>query len=135
MVRVCMIEDTQCNGSNPSTPFCFQDWSSVPFTLMSFEAQGTAAAGRYRILAEKWVRMKVSSSIVHNTVTYFYYQDQLFELSYDFGRKIVYKRPNSSSPTVAALSNCNIFLAVLRTDPNASEAVNLEFCGRAIYSD
>lgn len=135
--RVCLIEDTQPNGVNPIVPFCFQNWSYMPATLGSFESLSNGAAGRYKILQDETFYIDSAGGILVSAgVLRGYFQGKLLKFRYVWPEgRAVYKKTNSATPTMAALSNCNIFLAGCRLPSGGSQDVNINFTARAWFLD
>lgn len=116
-VRVALVHDTRPNGSQAQGEDIFTDIGTSPQNNFSFLAMGAGQAGRFRILKDEWMVLQpavagtdgASTNSVARTGGLF---------SFTWKPKVPYEvllKANSNTPTVASLSNCNIFL-VAHTD-------------------
>lgn len=133
VVRVVLVHDTQPNGAQAQGEEVFTDMGAATQCNHSFLAMGAGTGGRFRILKDKTFRLQPAiagtdgantNSTARSGVT--------FNFSYRPKKPIqVILKANSSTPTVAALSNNNIFmLAHCDAGSNGLNAVS-----RAYYQD
>jgi len=110
--RLVLVEDTQPQGAQAQGENVFTDMGNVAQNNFSFLAMAAGSGGRFRILKDKTYIFQpgvagtdgASTNSVTNT-------GQLFKFNYTWKKnKQVVLKANSAVPTVASLSNSNIFL-------------------------
>lgn len=110
--RIVLVMDTQPNGAQAQGEDVFTDLGGAVECNYSFLAMGAGSGGRFRILKDKTFRLQPAvagtdgantNSTVRAGVTY--------RMDYRPKKPIqVVLKANSSTPTVASLSNTNIFM-------------------------
>lgn len=133
VTRLVLVMDTQPNGAQAQGEEVFTDLGTTQACNYSFQAMGAGAGGRFRILKDKFFRLQPglagtdgtnTNSVVKTGTTY--------NFSYRPKKPIqVILKANSSTPTVASLSNTNIFLLAHNT---AGSVVITGAC-RVYYQD
>lgn len=134
LCRFALIEDMAPNLGTPSGPYGFQDWSDEQSTLQSFPAWGAAANARYRVLDE-WMGLMTYIPWVAGGVAVNSISGKVCELKYRWPQaRLVGTKVGSdaATPSIAKLSNCNVFLAAIRTTVTGS-TLNYYFTARAYY--
>lgn len=132
---VCLVHDTQPNGAQAQGEEVFTDMGAATQVTNSFQAMGAGAGGRFKILKRKVFVLQPgvastdgtnTSSVVNNTANFsFEWQPKRPLLNCIKG--------NSSTPTVASLSDNNIFLLAHASQGNPP--VNIVGCARCYYQD
>jgi len=130
--RLVLVEDTQPQGSQAQGENVFTDMGTSTQNNYSFLAMAAGSGGRFRILKDKlFIHQPANAgtdgantnSVVNSGNTF------KFNVKFAKPRQVILKA-NSSVPTVASLSNCNIFL-LAHTDATAV----ITACSRAYYCD
>lgn len=134
-VVVCLVHDTQPNGAQAQGEEVFTDMGTAPQCTNSFQAMGAGAGGRFKILKRKVFVLQPgvastdgtnTSSVVNNTANFaFEWQPKKAMLNCIKG--------NSATPTVASLSDNNIFLLAHASQGNPP--VSIVGCARCYYID
>jgi len=111
-VRVALVLDLQPGGSQAQGEQVFSDMGGGNQCNFSFLAMGAGTGGRFRILKDKVFVLQPGSAGTDgastNSVTRYGAQ---FSFSVNWRKALrVILKANSSTPTVASLANCNIFL-------------------------
>jgi len=134
LARVSLIMDTQPQGAQAQGESIFTDMGTSAQAGMSFLAMAAGSGGRFRVLKDKFYVLQpavagtdgASTNSVNNTGTF-------FKFNINFKRPLaVQLKANSSTPTVASLSNYNIFLLAHAT---TGPAVTIVGTARAVYKD
>lgn len=134
-VRLVLVHDTRPNGAQAQGEEVFTDMGSASQVNYSFLAMGAGQAGRFRILKDEFVMLQPavagadSLAVATNSIVR---TGHLF--SFTWKPKVPYEvllKANSNTPTVASLSNCNIFL--LAHSSNGNGATTLNSCARVYY--
>lgn len=132
-VRICLIQDTRPNGSQAQGEDVFADMGSAGQNNFNFLAMGAGNGSRFRILADEWVTLQpavagTDGANTNSTVR----TGALFSFMWKPKKPVeVFLKANSSTPTVASLSSCNVFLLAHA----ASSTVALNGCARCYYVD
>lgn len=133
-VRVVLVEDTQPQGAQAQGETIFTDMGGAVQCQFSFLAMAAGAGGRFRILKDKVYTLNPAvagtdgastNSVARNSTT--------FKFNINFPKTEVILKANSSTPTVASLSNRNYFL--LAHCSVAGPTTNINGCARAYYQD
>lgn len=134
-VVVCLVHDTQPNGAQAQGEEVFTDMGAATQCSNSFQAMGAGAGGRFRILKRKLFVLQPAvmgtdgtntNSQVNNTAAFsFEYQPKKAMLNCIKG--------NSATPTVASLSDNNVFLLAHASQGNPP--CTIVGCARAYYQD
>lgn len=134
-VRVVLVHDTQPNGAQAQGEDVFTDMGSAGQCNFSFLAMAAGAGGRFRILADETVILQPALAGTDGTNTNSVsYQSQLFSFYYRPKKPLqVCLKANSSTPTVASLSDSNIFM--LAHANTTTPVITLESCARCYYMD
>lgn len=132
-IRIALVMDTQPQGSQAQGESVFSDMGTNFQCNFSYLAMGAGSGGRFKILKEKLIALQpcaagtdgantnsVVTSLVHFKMAY-YWKDAGYQ---------VQVKANSSTPTVASLANCNIFLLV-----HSNGAAGITGVARAYYHD
>nr|QXP07763.1 MAG: putative capsid protein [Arizlama virus] len=132
-VRLCLVEDSQPNGAQAQGESVFSDLGNASQCNYGFLAMGAGSGGRFRLLKDKTFilnpGMAGTDGANTNSVVN---QGRDFKFNVNFGKpKTVQLKANSSTPTVASLSNYNYFLLAHAS----TGAVSLNGCARAYYQD
>lgn len=130
-VRVVLVMDTRPNGSQAQGEEVFSDMGTAAQCNYSFLAMGAGQAGRFRILADKVLQLQPGSAGTDGTNTNSTVrQGRLFKFSWK--PRVPYEvmlKANSSTPAVASLSSCNIFLLAHSSATNPT----INSCCRTYY--
>jgi len=134
-VRIVLVHDTQPNGAQAQGEEVFTDTGSARACNYSFLAMGAGSGGRFRILKDKTYIMNMSAAGTDGTNTNSLgYNGHLFRFSYKPKKPLqVVLKANSGVPTVASLSNNNIFM--LAHMGSAAPVVTLNSVCRCYYVD
>jgi len=131
VARVALVMDTRPNGAQGQGEDVFTDIGTAPQCNWSFMAMGAGNAGRFRILKDFFVVLQPGQSGTDGANTN---STTRTSASYSFTWKPkvpveVLLKANSSTPTVASLSNCNVFLLAHCDGTNTT----IEGASRAYY--
>jgi len=131
--RVLLVHDTQPNGAQAQGEEVLTDMGSALQCNYAFLAMGAGAGGRFRILKDKVLRLQPSVAVTDGTNTNSSTRSGApFSFSYRPKKPIqVILKANSATPTVASLSNNNIFLLA----HSSSGANAISGCARCYYQD
>lgn len=134
-VRIVLVQDTQPNGSQAQGEDIFTDLGAANQCNFSFLAMGAGSGGRFRILADKIVALQPSAAQTDGANTgSISFTTPTFKLGHNFKNGLqVLVKANSSTPTVASLSNNNIFM--LAHMSSSTPTVTLAAACRAYYVD
>lgn len=139
VVRLVLVHDTQPNGAQAQGEDVFTDLGSAAQCNYSFLAMGAGAGGRFRILAERIIVLQPQVASPDNaaggaSTSSLAWETKPFVLNASFRSPLqVCLKANSSTPTVASLSNNNIFM--LAHVNSATAVPSLTFASRAFYAD
>jgi len=133
VVRLALVMDTQPNGAQAQGEEVFTDMGTSNACNYSFQAMGAGAGGRFRILKDKFFRMQPAIAGTDGANTNSVVKaGSTFNFSYRPKKPIqVILKANSSTPTVASLSNTNIFLLA----HNDVGSVSITGVARVYYQD
>lgn len=135
VARVLLLQDTQPNGAQVLGNTIFTDWGDGPQSQNSFQSISSGTGGRIRILADRFITIEATDS---NAATSASYQTKMFNFSKSWkkGLKTVVKS-GSATPTVASLSDNNIFLlvGVFSQGTQTASSFNVYGCTRCSYVD
>lgn len=118
-IRISLVQDTQPNGAQAQGENIYTDLGGADEQNQSFLQMGAASAGRFRILKDELLQADVSAvgtdgtntqSVGHKRVAFNF----TWQPKKPFGVRI---QANSATPTVASLSDCNIFLIAHGSKP------------------
>lgn len=134
-VRIVLVEDTQPNGAQATGDLVFTDLGAASQCNHSFMAMGSTGNGRFRILKDKTYILNPAiagtdgantNSVAHNGT--------LIKMTYNPKKaKAIRIKGNSATPTVASLTDSNIFM--LAHSSAASPAFTFAGAARAYYVD
>lgn len=134
-VRVILVMDTQPNGSQAQGEDIMTDLGGAGQCNLSFLAMGAGGAGRFRILGDRHIKMNkaVAGTDGANTNSVAI-ANEFFKFTHSFKKPVqVMVKASSSTPSMAVLNNCNIFLLA---HTNSSTGVPTCFgAARAYYLD
>lgn len=110
--RILLVHDTQPNGAQAQGEDVLTDLGSAAQCNYSFLAMGAGSGGRFRILKDKLVRLQPAAAGTDGASTNSVIRSgSTFQFSYRPKKPIqVVLKASSSTPTVASLSNNNIFM-------------------------
>lgn len=129
MVRILLVHDMQANGAQFNTAGMFTDWGASSACLNSYQSIAAGSGGRIRILADKWISL--SPQIVGTTTQVWEKKQFSITKTWKKGLKTVVKS-GSSTPTVASLSDNNIFLVAHAFGTVQPRIIG---CTRCVYMD
>lgn len=133
--RLSLVLDTQPQGAQAQGENVYTDMGIAGQVNYSFLAMAAGSGGRFRILKDKVIMHQpgmagtdgASTNSVSRTGT-------VFKFNLNFAKPLqVQLKANSATPTVASLSNYNIFL--LAHTNTATAAPTILGCARAYYCD
>lgn len=130
-VRVVLVQDTRPNGAQAQGEDVFTDMGAISQVHYSFLAMGAGTGSRFRILQDYFCVLDPAVAGTDGTNTNSTSREGK-EFSFVWKPKKpvqVFLKANSSTPTVASLSNMNIFLLAHCT----SATVNLNGVARCYY--
>jgi len=135
IVRVLLVQDTQPNGAQASPSLFFTDWGTQRQLLNSFQSIASGSGGRFRILGDRFIAVNPTDSTAADAASYEKKQFS-FSKTWKKGLKVVVKS-GSATPTVASLSDCNIFLVAHAFSNVAGDnsAPQISGCARCVYMD
>jgi len=131
VVRVALVQDTRPNGAQAQGEDVFGDMGTAGQNNWNFMQMGAGQGGRFRILKDFFTVLQpasagtdgVSTNSVSRTASTF---------SFTWKPKVpveVLLKANSATPTVASLSNCNIFLLA----HTSVASISVDSCARCYY--
>jgi len=134
-VRVVLVQDLRANGAQAQGEEIFTDMGSAFQDNFSFLAMGAGNAGKFKILADEWCTLQPAIAGTDGTNTNSVAREaKTFSFIFKPKKPIqVLLKANSSTPTVASLSNTNIFL-LAHHDTNSGGTVAIDGCARCYYS-
>jgi len=127
MCRVMLVQDTQPNGAQISPSSFLTDWGTSVECLNSFQSIAAGSGGRIRILGDKFISLDPVT--IGSTTSNFMRKQFSFTKTWKKGLKVVVKS-GSATPTVASLSDCNIFLLC-----HGTAVANCIFASRCYYTN
>jgi len=136
-VRMSLVLDTQPQGAQAQGEQVYADMGSATQNNFSFMAMAAGSGGRFQILKDKLFMLQPAvagtdgastNSVVRNSA--------LFKFNVNWKKALaVVLKANSATPTVASLSNYNIFILVHSAAAGATPAVAIHGCARAYFVD
>jgi len=134
-VRLTLVQDMQPNGAQAQGENVFTDMGTSFQAHHSFMATAAGSGGRFRVLKDKFFTLQPGTAGTDGASTNSVArQGASFKFNYNFNKVIqVQLKANSATPTVASLSNCNIFL--LAHSIQGGGAPQLDGCARCYYTD
>lgn len=132
-LRVVVVMDTQPNGAQAQGENVYTDMGNATANNFSFLAMAAGAGGRFQILKDKIYVIQPGMAATDGASTNSNVRNAIpFKFNYNFKKPFqVMLKANSSTPTVASLSNCNIFILAHTDLPS----VSITGCSRAYYQD
>jgi len=139
LTRVLLIMDTQPNGAQAQGEDVMQDvgdYSSNAYTFQRVSNTG----GRFRILKDKWFRNNPAVAVNNAAATSVSesYTNSIFKFQWVPKVPVeVNIKAGNATPTVAGLSNLNIFLLAYSYNQGAggAQTVNVNAASRCYYFD
>lgn len=134
-VRLLLVHDTQPNGAQAQGEEVMTDLGGGNQCNYSFMAMGAGSGGRFRVLKDRLVHLQpaLAGTDGANTNSISFHTAK-FAFNYRPKKPIqVVLKANSSTPTVASLSNHNIFL--LCHTSSATPTVTCVGAARCYYQD
>lgn len=134
-VRLVLVQDTMPQGAQAQGESVFPDMGTAPQCNYSYLALGSGTGGRFRILADRvFTHDNIVAGTDNTNKNSLGFQGKTFRFDWRPSRPVqVNIKANSSTPTVAALSDCNIFL--LAHASGATPTVTLNGAARCSYQD
>lgn len=133
--RIALVMDLQPQGAQAQGENVFTDMGTAAQAQYSFLAMAAGSGGRFRVLKDKVYVLNPAvagtdgantNSVTANAIT--------FKFNMNFRKAIaVQLKANSATPTVASLSNTNIFL--LAHVSGATPTSTIDGCARAYFTD
>lgn len=125
-VRVVLVHDTQPNGAQAQGEEVFTDLGAGNLQNYSFLAMGAGNGGRFRILKDKVFLLPTMCTGTDGANTQSVVRaNRTFAFSYKPKKPLqVILKANSSTPTVASLSNNNIFMLAHLSQPGTVTLVS-----------
>lgn len=135
-VRIMLIMDTQPNGTQAQGEDVMQDFGATQEQIYAFK-RVASNSGRFRILKDKFVVIKPTNSQTDGTNTGSIAFDAVpFSFQYQPKTPIqVNIASGNSTPTVAGLQSCNIFMMVVGAISSGAQTIEVVACSRAYYCD
>lgn len=132
VTRVSLVLDTQPQGAQAQGESVFTDMGAANQCNFSFVAMAAGSGGRFRILKDKFIVHQpanagtdgVNTNSVVNTGALF-----SFSVNYRKALRVILKA-NSATPTVASLSNFNVFLLA-----HSTSGATIIGASRCYYTD
>jgi len=133
-VRIMLVQDMQPNGAQAQGEDIVTDLGTTFEAHYSFLAMAAGAGGRFRILKEKNFLMQPATAGTDGASTMSTSNTGAqFKLNYTWKTPVqVMLKANSSTPTTASLSNCNVFMIAHAT---AAISPVINGASRAYYCD
>jgi len=120
LVRIMLIQDNQPNGAQADPATFLTDWGTAPEFINSYQSISSGSGGRFRILGDKFITLAPMSSTYNAAYQTTYEKKQFtFSKTWKKGLKVVIKS-GASTPAVASLSDCNIFMVVCCSDSSTA---------------
>lgn len=136
-VRLALVLDTQANGAQASGSSIFPDWGSSNQNIDTYVSMAGSSAGRFVIL-DDWLAV-IDPAVVYydGTSVRNGLDGKLFEFEKTWERGLdVHVKSGSSTPTVASLSDRNIFLVGLSYNETAgAQSFQIRGFSRCFYVD
>lgn len=135
-VRALLVMDMQPNGAQAQGEDIIQDYGDAAVNRSAFMRVANAS-GRFRILKDEFILLQAATSATDgtNTSSTSFYQGQ-FSWKYQPLKPLVVNiKSGNSTPTVAGLVNCNIFMLLYGTRGNTAVPVTVQGASRAYYND
>jgi len=135
-VRLVLVHDTQPNGAQAQGEEVFNDMGVASQCNYAFLAMGAGAGGRFRILDDTTVKVQPGTAQTDGANTgSVAFKTAEFNFSYKPRSPIqIVLKANSATPTVASLSNNNIFL-LAHSGSATGPVLTLFGCSRCYYCD
>jgi len=135
LVRVALVMDTQPQGAQAQGESVFTDMGTATQNTLSFMAMAAGSGGRFRVLKEKFFTLNPASASNDAAATSSATNmSAAFKFNVNFKKLLqVQVKANSAVPTVASLSNCNLFL--LAHAHITTSTATVQGCARAVFQD
>lgn len=136
VVRVCLVMDTQPNGAQGQGEEVFTDMGTATQNNYSYLAMGAGGHGKYRVLKDELVIMGPAVAGTDGASTNSVRcSPQMFEFTYAPSKPMqIAIKANSATPTVASLTDVNIFL-LAHADGQWTPGLTIAGCARAYYCE
>lgn len=135
-VRLMLIQDTQPNGTQAQPSLLLTDWGSASQINFSFQSVSSGMGGRFRVLYDKTVELNPTASVNNaaGTTVSTIVAGRTFNISKSWkkGLKVIVKS-GASTPAIASLGDCNIFLVAHAAATGPS--ITIRGNARAYYVD
>lgn len=133
--RVLVVQDTQPNGTQAQGEDVLTDMGTAPQCNYAFLAMGAGGGGRFKILKDKvYSHQPVVAGTDGASTNSCNRSGVHFKFNFTFKKGInVVLKANSSTPTVASLSNENIFILAHTTSGTGAPVIS--GASRAYYCD
>jgi len=125
-VRVALIQDTRPNGAQAQGEEVFTDMGTAAQCNYSFLAMGAGQAGRFRILKDEICQLQPAVAGTDGANTNSVVKEgKLFSFTWKPKTPVeVLLKANSTTPTVASLSSCNVFLLAHASSSNPGQTIS-----------
>jgi len=135
-VRICLVMDTQPNGSQAQGEDVFPDMGSAIQNVFSYMAMGAGSSGRFRVLKDVIIAMTSTGTGTDGaSTTSVNCNPVLYDFTYAPSKPLkIAVKANSATPTVASQSDTNIFL-LAHGSGNDAFAITVTGCARAYYCE
>lgn len=134
-VRLAVVLDTQPQGAQAQGEQIFSDMGAAVQAHYSFLVMAAGSGGRFKVLKDKLYMQEPAVAVTDGASTNSHARTGTnFKFNINFGKPLqVMLKANSATPTVASLSNCNIFIIAHVT--GASPTTTINGCARAYFQD
>jgi hypothetical protein len=135
-VRIMLVMDNQPQGAQAQGEDVMQDIGATPENLFSFK-RVSDNSGRFRILKDEFLTLNVSGAGTDGSNTNSVgYQGSTFSMQYVPRLPINCNiKSGNSTPTVAGLINCNIFMLVYAQRAGSPVALTITGSSRCYYCE
>lgn len=132
MIRILLMQDTQPNGAQHNGANIFTNWGTSLQDINSFQNISAGEGGRFRVLGDKFIPIEPIYNGSTNTA--FMKKQFSFTKTWKKGLKVVVKS-GASTPAVASLSDCNIFMLAYAASAISTLVPKMHGCARAVFTD
>lgn len=134
-IRLSLVLDTQPNGTQAQGEDVYTDMGTAAQNTHSFLAMGAGSGGRFKVLWDKVITLNPAVAGTDGASTVSISRNgSHWKATHKFKKPLqICLKANSSTPTVASLSNNNIFL--LAHASTAAPAASIFGCSRCYYID
>lgn len=137
LVRLVLVQDTQPNGAQAQGEDIFQDIGAAQENLFSF-MRVSQISGRFKIVADKTIIIHKEAAVNNASAGTVSWTFGSVPFSMKYSPKVplqVNITSANSTPAVAGLVTCNLFLLAYCASFTGVAAVNIQAASRAYYCD